>query len=485
MTRRTLEASLRVLVAALAAGLLAACSVNPATGERQLTLIGEGQEIQMGREADQEISASLGLYADESAQRYVAELGRRLAARSERPDLPWSFKVIDDPIVNAFALPGGFIYVTRGIMAHLSSEAELVAVLGHEIGHVTGRHSVERLSKAQLANVGLGVGMIVSPRFRQFGDLAQMGMGLLFLKYSRDDEREADELGLRYSLRGGYDAREMPEVFTVLKRVGEAGGAGGIPNWLATHPDPEQRRERIEGMLAGREAEFAGLKIEREGYFRRLDGMVFGADPRQGYFKDGVFYHPELAFKATFPPGWQSSNQRQAVVAVNEAEDALIQLTLAEDAEPGAAVQRFIGQEGVEGGRIQSTRVNGLSASWAPFEVASEQNPLVGRVVCIRHGQNTFQIMALAKRDSWAENGSALESSQRSFARLTDRRFLDVQPARVKLERLPRAMTLREFAERYPSSIDLETLALINHAQPDDRLRAGTTVKRVVGGLGG
>ena len=165
--------------------------MNPATGERQLTLIGEAQEIQMGREADQEISASLGLYADEAAQRYVSALGQELAAKSERPDLPWSFKVVDDPIVNAFALPGGFIYVTRGIMAHLSSEAELVAVLGHEIGHVTGRHSVERLSKAQLANVGLGVGMIVSPRFRQFGDLAQMGMGLLFLKYSRDDEREA------------------------------------------------------------------------------------------------------------------------------------------------------------------------------------------------------------------------------------------------------------------------------------------------------
>ncbi len=474
-----------MLAAAAVGSLVVGCSVNPATGERQLTLIGEAQEIQMGREADQEISASLGLYPDEAAQSYVSALGKELAARSERPGLPWSFKVVDDPIVNAFALPGGFIYVTRGIMAHLSSEAELAAVLGHEIGHVTGRHSVERLSKAQLANAGLGVGMIVSPEFRQLGDLAQMGMGLLFLKYSRDDEREADDLGLRYSLRGGYDAREMPEVFTVLKRVGEMAGAGGIPNWLATHPDPEERRQRIEGLLAGREAEFQGLKIERAAYFQRLDGMTFGPNPREGYFEDGVFYHPELAFELKFPQGWKTNNQRQTVSAVSEAQDALMQLTLAQDADTGAAVRRFLGQKGVEGGQVSNTRINGLGASWAAFEVPDEQNPLSGRVVCIRHGQNTFQLMALAKRDSWAKNNAALEGGQRSFAQLTDRRFLDVQPARLKLQRIPRAMTLREFSESYPSSIDLDSLALINHVQPDDRLEAGTTVKRVVGGMPG
>ena len=485
MTWRILHAGARLVLAAAVASLAAACSVNPATGERQLTLISESQEIQMGREADQEISAQLGLYPDESAQAYVSALGKELAAKSERPDLPWSFKVVDDPIVNAFALPGGFIYITRGIMAHLNSEAELVGVLGHEIGHVTGKHSVERLSKAQLAQVGLGVGMIVSPEFRQFGDLAQMGMGLLFLKYSRDDEREADELGVRYSLRGGYDARQMPEVFTVLKRVGEMAGAGGIPNWLATHPDPEQRQERIQGMLEGREAEFEGLKVERAGYFQRLDGMTFGPNPREGYFKEGNFYHPDLAFQMSFPSGWKTNNTRQAVVAINESEDAMLQLTLAQEADPGAAVQSFIGQEGVEGGQVRSTQINGLSASWAGFQVPDEQNPLAGRVVCIRHGENTVQLVALAKKDSWSTNSSALEGSQGSFARLTDRRYLDVQPARVRLERIPRAMTLEEFSRRYPSSIDLETLALINHAQPDDRFEAGTVVKRVVGGMQG
>ena len=469
----------------LAAVLSPGCSVNPATGERQLTLISEGQEIQMGREADEQISAQLGLYPDDASQAYVAQLGKELAAKSERPNLPWAFRVIDDPIVNAFALPGGFIYVTRGIMAHLNSEAELVAVLGHEIGHVTGRHSVERLSKAQLANVGIGVGMILSPEVAQFGDLAQMGLGLLFLKYSRDDEREADELGLRYSLWGGYDAREMPEVFSVLKRVGELAGAGRIPNWLATHPDPEERRQRIEGMLEGRDAEFEGLKVERPGYFQRLDGMVFGPNPREGFFRDEVFYHPDLAFELAFPAGWKTSNQKQSVAAISEKEDGLLRLPLAQDESTAAAVERFVSQEGVNGGQLSSGRINGLDASWAAFEVPDEQRPLAGRVVAVRYGDNTFQLMALSLKDRWAAYDQAFERSQRSFARVTDRKILDVQPARVKLERVPGSMTLREFAERYPSTTDLETLGLINHLGPDDRLEAGATVKRVVGGIDG
>ncbi|MDH3745482.1 MAG: M48 family metallopeptidase, partial [Acidobacteriota bacterium] len=233
---------LPALVATLLGVLLGSCAVNPATGKRQLMLMSEAGEIAMGREAHPQIMASMGVYDDQGVQEYVAELGAELAALSERPNLPWTFTVLDDPAVNAFALPGGFIYVTRGIMTHLDSEAELVSVLGHEIGHVTGRHGAARMSKAQLMQVGLGVGMIVSPELQQFGDLAMQSMQLLFLKYSRDDERQADDLGLRYTVAGGWDAREMPEVFGVLKSVGEAAGAGRVPGWLSTHPDPGERQ---------------------------------------------------------------------------------------------------------------------------------------------------------------------------------------------------------------------------------------------------
>ena len=202
MRRIRVTASLTAM--AVVGCLLLGCATNPATGKRQLSLIGEQDEIAMGREADKDIVALDGpSTTTPELQAYVQELGAALAAESERPNLPWTFRVLDDPIVNAFALPGGYIYVTRGILSHLNSEAELVGVLGHEIGHVTARHSVSRLSKAQLFSIGLGGrGWRVSPELREFGGIAQSGLGLLFLKYSRDDERQADDLGLRYSIRG-------------------------------------------------------------------------------------------------------------------------------------------------------------------------------------------------------------------------------------------------------------------------------------------
>jgi predicted Zn-dependent protease len=225
--------------------LLHGCAINPATGKRQLVLISEAQEIAIGRESDESIVAQFGLYPDEALQDYVAGIGHDLAARSERPDLDWTFRVLDDPLVNAFALPGGYIYVTRGILAHFNSEAELASVLGHEIGHVTARHGVNQMSKAQLAQLGLGVASILAPEeVQKFGGLATQGLGLLFLKFGRDDERQADDLGLRYIVNEGYDPRPMAEVFETLERVSRTSGGGRVPAWASTHPNPENRSER-------------------------------------------------------------------------------------------------------------------------------------------------------------------------------------------------------------------------------------------------
>src|SRR6266511_5677421 len=303
-----------------------ACATNPATGSRQLMLISESQEISMGREYDQEVAASIGLYPDSGLQRWIQQFGARLAATSERPNLPWTFHVVDDPVVNAFALPGGFIFVTRGILGHLRSEAQLAAVVGHEIGHVTARHTVNQLSKQQLAQVGLTVGSIVSPEFERFGGLASAALGVLFLKYSRDHESQADELGLRYLRRGGYDPREMPDVFTLLDRVSQGSGGGRVPEWLATHPAPANRRERIVQLIAALPRDSSGTTVSREPYLRRLDGLVFGTNPRDGYFKGAQFFHPELKFRLTFPEGWTTSNQPQAVLAVSPRKDAVVEI---------------------------------------------------------------------------------------------------------------------------------------------------------------
>ena len=208
-----------VLAVAASFAVVTSCAVNPATGQREFSLVSEGQEIAMGREADPQIVAQLGLYPDSAVQRYVSDLGLRLAAQSERPDLPWTFRVLDDPTVNAFALPGGFIYITRGILTHLESEAQLVGVLGHEIGHVTARHSASQMSRAQLAQIGLVAGMVFSETVRDYAGVASQSLGLLFLKFGRDDESQADELGIRYMTRVGYDPRELAGVMTMLSRT--------------------------------------------------------------------------------------------------------------------------------------------------------------------------------------------------------------------------------------------------------------------------
>lgn len=264
------------------------CSVNPATGRNQLNFFGEEAELEMGREADAEILASVGLYDDPLLQDYIQDLGWEIAAASERPHLPWSFKILDDPAVNAFALPGGYVYVTRGLMTHLGSEAELASVIGHEVGHVTSRHGVNQMSKQMLASIGLGVAAILDEDLARLAFVGELGLGILFLHHSRDDERQADDLGLRYALRAGYDPHSMIELFDVLEAVSRVEGAGRLPTWLATHPDPGARRKRIEAEIAALDGDFADARVDRDAYLERLDGMVFGAGPPEGAGEEGA-----------------------------------------------------------------------------------------------------------------------------------------------------------------------------------------------------
>jgi predicted Zn-dependent protease len=463
--------------------VVANCSTNPATGKRQLAFIGEEQEIAMGREADQQVVQSLGLYPDEQVQAYVNRIGQQLARESERPNLPWTFRVVDDPVVNAFALPGGFIYVTRGLMTHLTTEAELASVLGHEIGHVTGRHSVEQMSKAQLAQIGLVAGMILKPELANYGDLAQAGLSLMFLKYGRDDEREADDLGLRYMYRENYDPREMPGVFEVLRRVSEQQQQGRIPGWLSTHPTPENRIQRIESHLAQLEGRTGDWVVGRERYLQSIDDLTFGQNPREGYFRGNEFIHPELAFSIRFPQGWKTSNQKQAVGAISPREDAVVVLTLSGRSSPQAAAQEFFSQQGVQRGQALQANLGGLPAVAHVFGASTSQGvSLRGLAAFVEHQNKVYQILGYTTENNWRAYDAELSGSLGSFQRVTDRRLLDVRPKRLDVVTVPSAMSLQEFDRRYPSTVDLQTLAIINHANPDTRFPAGTEVKRVVGG---
>ncbi len=475
------RALLRSLAPVLLLGL-AACATNPATGRREISLVSESQEIAMGRQADPVIAAQMGgLYPDSGLQQYQRGIGLRLAALSERPSLPWSFKLLDDELINAFALPGGYIYITRGILAHMNSEAELAAVLGHEIGHVTARHSANQITRAQLAQLGLGVGMIFSETIRDVGQAASTGLQLLFLKFGRDDEREADELGFRYMTRGQYDPNGMTSIMTMLD-ASAPGGSDEIPGWLSTHPDPGDRAETNRQRIASSGQDYSAYSIRRDAFLRRLDGLVWGEDPRHGDFLATRFLHPTLAFEVTFPTGWRTQNSALSVQAMNASQDAAMSLSFASATRAADALRGFVSAEGITAGRTWRETVNGLEAQFAEFAAQTDQGQLRGVVAYIEHGNAVYQLLGYGTAQRWAANQPTTLTSMRTFRRLADRRYTDVEPQRIAIVSLPRAMSFGEFMQAYPSTAPADRIATINQVAQNEALPAGRLMKRVVGG---
>ena len=404
-----------------------------------------------------------------------------MASRSERPELPWSFKLVDDPMVNAFALPGGFIFITRGIMASLNSEAELAGVIGHEIGHVTARHSASRMSSQQLQQIGLGVGSILSSNVASAAEVLSVGLGLLNMRYSRGDESQSDELGVRYMTRAGYDPNALVGVFRTLALAG--GGGGSVPGWASTHPNPVNREEDIREIIAASGRDYSQYARRGDEYLRSLDGMTFGQDPREGFFEDDTFFHPDMAFALDFPRGWTTLNQKSQVGAITSDETALVVLTV-ENGETNAerALTTFLRQEDVRGNDSRRTSVNGLSGWEASFNADSEGGGLRGAVLFVEHGGAVFRLLGFATASRWRSHQSAVLASIESFRPVSDPDVLGVEPARIEIVRLPSRMTLRQFIDRYPSTVSDDQIAMINRRTLDESVVGGTLLKRVAGG---
>ncbi len=462
--------------------LAGACATNPVTGRRELSLISESQEIQMGQQASQADLQRIGVFQNAEAQSLVKRIGQQIAAKSERPNLPWEFHVLDDAAVNAFAYPGGFIFVTRGLMTHLNSEAELAEVIGHEIGHVTAKHTVAAMSKQQVAQIGLVGASILSPTVAKYGDVLGTGAGLLFLKFGRDDELQADALGFKYSLAQGYDVREAPKVFETLGRLG--GGDGRIPEWQSTHPDPGNRvqaaQQRVAQLASGA---LAQTKVNRESYLRLLNGMVFGENPRLGYFRGTRFLHPDLRFELTFPTGWKTANMPDAVVGGSPDNGAQLQLVPGQGT-PSQTLQKFLGQQGIQVGQTGNTTINGLPAVIASFQAQTEGGALVGLAASLSHQNTTYLLLGIMASQVASQRSPEIENAIRSFKPLNDPNLINVQPARVELVTLPQAMNGTQFLQRFPSSIPEQQVLIINGIEAATTLPRGFMMKRVVGGIG-
>ncbi len=425
----------------------------------------------------------MGLYPDEEVQKYVTDLGMAMATVSERPTLPWKFYVLDDPIVNAFALPGGSIFITRGILTHMNSEAELVSVLGHEIGHVTAKHSVNQMSKQQMAQLGIGLGTALLPEIiAPWSDLASAGLGFLFLKFGRDDERQSDQLGFGYMVKQGYDPREMAAMFRTLDRQGKLQRAGELPEWESTHPAPENRVVATQNRVREMSVDPDSLKVARDPFLGHLDGMRFGEDPRLGYFKGTVFYHPDLAFTFAFPDGWKTVNQADSVVGISPEQDAVVQLKLEGRKAPDEHAEEFFKQAGIEAGRHTREPIRGMNAYRGYFKANTQSGILAGLVSWIAYGDNTYRITSFTSDQKLQSYQDQFLAVPNSFDEVTDKAVLNVTSAKISLVRADRDMTLREFDERFPSTIPIERLALINGLETNGQIRKGQTVKRVQDG---
>lgn len=467
------------VAAALCLAALAACTVNPVTGERELALISPQQEVSMGRSSAAQVEHDVGLVRDDALQSYVGSVGRKLAAGSERPDLPWQYRVVDDPAVNAFALPGGFVFITRGLMDLMTSEAELAAVLGHETGHVTARHSVVQLSRQELAQLGLGLGAAVAPRLAR---LAGQGLDLLFLKYSRNDERQADALGFKYMVEQGYDPAQMADVFRALEQSRMLQGASALPNWLSSHPSEPERIANTEARIAALPKSQRPSRVARDAYLRHLDGLVYGSDPRNGFFRGDWFYQPSRAFRFRVPADWQRQNLESSVEAVSPQQSAALRLSISKAAAPGQAAQAFLAQQGVTKLASERRELGGDAALVSEFRAEAQGGTVQGYAAHIAHRGTTYELLAYAPLAAFAAQQAQLERIVASFGPVEDRTILDAQPRRLAIVTLPAAMSLRQFAERYPSTIGLDELALINQIDdPGARLAAGTLLKRVTG----
>lgn len=310
------EASMRRLLPLLF--LLAACATNPVTGKREFNIVSESQEIALGQQGHQEVIEEFGVYDEKpELNQLVESIGRRLAAVSDRPNLSWHFTLLDSPVVNAMALPGGYVYVTRGILERMNSEDELAGVIAHEVSHVAARHAARSISQQQLAQLGMALGSILAgpAASETYGGLVQLGAGLLFTRYSRQQETQADLLGTAYTTEAGYNPRGAENMLIALQRL-EGGKISGIERYFIDHPDPAKRVKDVEReiqSLQSRNPSIGTQPLARTPFVRLLDSVITGASTMQTTIRENTVFNRRYGIIVTAPPGWQATSEPGAL----------------------------------------------------------------------------------------------------------------------------------------------------------------------------
>jgi predicted Zn-dependent protease len=484
----------------LSAWLLVACGtqvVNPVTGKTERTAMDERSELAAGKKAHEDVLKEYGVYPDARLQAYVNEIGQKLARQSHRANIPWTFTVLDSPEINAFALPGGYVYITRGILAYMESEADMAGVIGHEIGHVTARHGAQRATRAQ--NAGLGVlaatvlGAVLESKAGMsggtelLGQVAQGAAAGYVAKYSREQELQADTLGAEYLARSQYDPRNMIDVIRVLKLqeafAAEEARASGQPaperdNWLASHPSNDQRLQAISQNAAKYQGSFASDGAQR--FLELIQGMRFGESPEQGLTRGQNFFHSGLGLAMTAPAGWRIQNEPEALTFAAPQGDAALRM-VAVPAKAGTSHDDII-REGLKPseGKVTRGNINGFAATHfvgARKEQNGQSQPIEATVVTGPQ-QNTFVMLYLAA-DAAARNRAmpGLMAAEKSFRAMTTADQQAARPWQVKAVPFPRG-GFAELARQSP--VPEKRLQLLNGTWGRSDPAVGQMVKTVV-----
>jgi predicted Zn-dependent protease len=460
---------------------LASCAQNPVTGSNDFVMMSESQEIAIGRRNDEQVKKQYHVYGSRALQDYVDSVGQRIARKSHRPNLQYHFTVLDTPDINAFALPGGYIYITRGILAYLNSEAELAAVLGHEIGHVTARHGVRQQSAAEAANIGLTIASIFVPEVNTLGgsNLTNLVGGALLSGYGREHELEADRLGAEYLARTDYDPQAIITVIKVLKNQEIADEQlakqeGREPRryhgLFASHPDNDTRLHQAVEEADKNATAHAHFEGRRE-FLAATEGLVFADNSDQGVVRYNAFYHSDLGIAVQFPQSWQVHNLPTALIAVSPQGEAQMQMKL--DESPGASPEEYARRLTGSNAQITSTSVNGLPG--ALFELPNT----IGGVVFYNKRAFIFQAKGKAG-DSLASHRNEIFSTVRSFHALTAEERRLIKPLALHVITARAGDTFAELAQDSPLGQSAQTyLRLINATYPTGEPHPGQRIKLV------
>ena len=464
-----------IVVTALA---LSGCAANPVSGKQDFVMMSEQQEIELGRSSDIEVRKQYRVYANPALQSYVNRVGQKVAEHSHRPNIHYTFTVLDTPEINAFALPGGYVYITRGILAYLNSEAEMAAVLGHEIGHVTARHGVRQQSAAQATNLGISIASIFVPQLNsQIGhDLTNMFGGALLSGYGRDHELEADRLGAQYLARSKYDPQAMIRVIGVLKNQESFDAAvakqeGREPSHyhgtFATHPDNDTRLQQVVGEAG--HLTVANPNENQSEFLKQTDGLIFNESVDEGVVRGNKFMHPELGIALTFPPDWSVKNSPTQLVALSPGSDAAIQLKI--DPKPSGTATEYTHNAIGSSATVESQEIENMHAA-----IGSANNIVLG---VIYYGRKAFLIQCNTKTaEAMAAQREAMKTAIRSFHILSADEKKAIRPLTLNLITAKKGDTYARLAQHSPLGKNAESyLRLINAQYPQGEPAAGQTLK--------